>query len=145
MPKSDNTNPNVSNLGWVRSEVDSVPTALLRFAFRSDPSALHRPSLVLLQPPKYFYCYTAAPIYVKITSWRLTGSGGPRDLYSAPSWEAHLWSAHVRFLHCKHTIPHTCLHLTIVYQTAPLIAAIWLQLTSHLSIQRGLKAELAYS
>jgi len=69
------------------------------------------------------------------------------DFYSAPLWEAHLWSAQVWITVFTLQTHHTCLHLVSVHQTAPpltiVIAAIWLQLTTRLSIPRGWKAELA--
>jgi len=40
------------------------------------------------------------------------------DLYSAPSWEAHLWSAQVWIVFTLQT-HHTCLYLVSVYQRAP--------------------------
>ena len=40
-------------------------------------------------------------------------------LYSAPSWEAHLWSAQVWVTVFILQTQHTCLHLVSVHQTAP--------------------------
>jgi len=88
---------------------------------------------------------------VLVTLYRVSGiKANVVDLYSAPSWETHFWSTQVwitQLLHCKHTIIIIYLHLVTVHQTAPrpltVIAAIWLQLTAHLSTRRGWKAELA--
>jgi len=69
------------------------------------------------------------------------------DLYSAQSWETHLWSAQVwttQFLHCKHTPylpwPRKC---SPDGATSVVTATLWLQLNIHLSTSRGWKAELA--
>ena len=68
-------------------------------------------------------------------------------IYSASSWEPHHRSIQVwitQLLPCKVTTP--AFHLVNIHQTAApwlVVATIWLQLTTHLLIPEGWKAELA--
>ena len=106
-----------------------------------------------LKPQNHVTCRISPrsfPIQYQVWILRKVKKGKKKlDLYSATLWEARLWSAQawiMQFLRCK--VHHTCLYLvkhspdgaTTDSDNSRLIAAA---ICTHLSTQRGWKAELA--